>query len=387
MNTQAAASLCSKSFSILFLSNFLLFFGTKMISPVLPVYIAQNGGNNAQIGIIMCIFTLSAILIRIFTPKATDYFSKNVFLLIGLLFCAVAASGYYFTSAFTFIFLLRAFNSIGFGVVTTLFGAVGGNTFSIAQLGAWLESLGLDANSTLAISHFLETLFALFANYQGVIFLSVFLIVTAIVLTHVTAKRSSATVAKKLGLHIAFNDFVETKALLPSVLVLIFGISIAGMFIFMILFGVEARIENIGIFFLINALAEFIIRPIAAKLYDDWGHFPIIVPGAMICAAGTALLSMTVNLPMLIAAATCYGAGIGMLFPVLEAWALKSVPSERQTAASTTFYNFFDIGVGLGSVILGLVAQTTSYSIMYLYSTLIFALFLAVYFCYCLKKA
>ncbi|MBP2655982.1 MAG: transporter [Firmicutes bacterium] len=387
MNTQAATSLCSKSFSILFLSNFILFFGTKMFSPFLPAYIPPNGGNNVQIGIIMCIFTLSAILIRIFTAKATEHFNKNALLLTVLLFCAVAAGGYYFTSAFTFIFLLRAFNGIGLGVATTLFGTLVSNALSVPQLRDFMEFCGLGANNTLAVRHFAETTLVAITNYQWVFALSIVLIIFAIFLTQSIANRGSTEIARKTSLYIVLADFVETKALFPSVLVLIFGISIAGMFIFMILFGAEARIENIGMFFLINALAEYIIRPIAAKLYDDWGHFPIIVPGAMICATGAVLLSMTVNLPMLIAVATCYGVGIGMLFPVLEAWALKSVPPDRRAAATTTFYNFLGIGVGFGAIILGLVAQATSYSIMYLYSSLVFALFLAVYFYYCLRQA
>ena len=90
MNTQSDLnkenkSIWSGNFILLSLSNFFLFFGVEMLSPVLPVHIFNNGGTNTQIGIVMGSFTFTAILIRLFSVKGTEILGERVFLIAGLL--------------------------------------------------------------------------------------------------------------------------------------------------------------------------------------------------------------------------------------------------------------------------------------------------------------
>ncbi|MBP2649938.1 MAG: transporter [Firmicutes bacterium] len=383
---EQGSSLWSRDFSILFLSNFLLFFGSEILTPVLTVYMAQNGVNNVQIGIVMGSFTFSAIIIRVLAIKVTEYFGKRTFLFAGLLLCAVAAGWYYWTTAIVLILSLRVLHGLGFGAATTLYGAMVSNAIPITRLGEGMGFFGTGITIAAAIGPFLGAIAIASPNYPWVFILSAGLSVLTIILSLFTITgRESEDNEKKSGSPISLANFIEIKALFPSILALIFGVSMAGMFTFMVLFGTEANIESIGIFFLINSLAELIIRPIAGRLYDKRGHFLLLVLGALFCGVGTVILPITKGLPLLIGASTLYGVGVGMLFPVLETWALKSVTPDRRVAANATFYNFLDIGVGLGSVILGIIAQATNYATMYLYSSLVFVLFLLVYSTYYIK--
>jgi MFS family permease len=103
------------------------------------------------------------------------------------------------------------------------------------------------------------------------------------------------------------------------------------------------------------------------------------------CLIGTVLLATSKNMPMFMAASMFYGLGLGMVFPALQAWSVRSVAPGRRVAATATFFNFMDGGVAIGSVILGLIAQATDFASMYMYSTLAFVLFLAVYLVYYLQ--
>ncbi|NTV90094.1 MAG: MFS transporter, partial [Clostridiales bacterium] len=212
------------------------------------------------------------------------------------------------------------------------------------------------------------------------------LIIVSILLTKFsTAGKEPKQKLQKESTKIQLSDFLEVRALLPSTLALIFGISMSGLFTFLVLFGKEINIKNVGVFFLINSLAEFLIRTVAGKLYDRKGHLVVLVPGAIAGFAGTIMLAMSTGIPMLLLSAVVCGAGLGALFPVLEAWTLKSVEPDRRVAANATFYNFLDIGVGLGSIILGAFAQLTDYKTMYLLSSLAYVMFIIVYLA-CYKK-
>jgi MFS family permease len=379
-----SSSLWTGDFILLFLSNFFLCFGADMLMPVLPVYLTQVGGNNFQIGVVMGCFTVSAIIIRLFAVRITGYLGIRVFLMAGLLISALAAGGYYLTTALFLIFLLRIFHGSGFGATTTLYGALISNIIPKSRMGEGMGYFGLGIVIATAIGPFLGAIIVLKPDYQWVFLLSAGLILISIVLTRLSsAGRENEDRANGHSSAFSIADFFEKKALFPSVLSFFVGFSLSGVFTFIVLFGKEAGIEKgIGLFFLITSISEFVIRVLAGRLYDRHGHFIVLVPGALASLIGLFLLGISTDLGMFMAASAFYGLGLGMTFPVLQAWSVRFVDPGRRVAATATFFNFLDGGVAIGSIILGLIAQATDFASMYIYSSLTFVLFLAIYLAY-----
>ena len=73
-----------------------------------------------------------------------------------------------------------------------------------------------------------------------------------------------------------------------------------------------------------------------------------------------------------------YGIGNGALFPALQAWTINRVAGEKRTGANALFYNCLDIGIGSGLILLGHLADVTSYRTMYSLSGGIMVLFVVV---------
>jgi len=250
-------------------------------------------------------------------------------------------------------------------------------------MGEGMGYFGLCVVIASAIGPFLGAMIVLLPNYHWVFFLSSGLIVLSMSLTRLS-KAGHETDQKVKGpdQKLSFADFFEIKVIFPSILAFFMGVSMAGMFIFIVLFGREVKIEGIGVFFLFTSIAELAVRAISGRLYDTRGPLIVLITGGLAGFASTILLSYSTNIPMLITASIFYGMGLGTVFPVLQAWALRSIDPSRRVAATATFYNFVDSGVALGSLTLGLVAQATSYATMYRYTSLTFVLFLLTYLIY-----
>jgi predicted MFS family arabinose efflux permease len=62
----------------------------------------------------------------------------------------------------------------------------------------------------------------------------------------------------------------------------------------------------------------------------------------------------------------------------MEASAMKKVSPERRIAANATFYNFLDVGSGVGPLLFGALAQSTGYSNTFSLSGSIFVVMLAI---------
>jgi predicted MFS family arabinose efflux permease len=59
---------------------------------------------------------------------------------------------------------------------------------------------------------------------------------------------------------------------------------------------------------------------------------------------------------------------MGVVMPTLQAMANNVVEPQRRGAANATFITAFDIGIGGGSMLLGMLAEFTSLKSMYLAS-------------------
>jgi MFS family permease len=380
-------SLWSRDFTLLLLANFFLCLGIDMLMPVLPVYLSQAGGNNIQVGVVMGCFTLSAIAIRVFAAKITAHLGSRVFLMTGLIFTAVIAGGYYLTSAIMLLFFLRILHGFGFGTTSTLYGAIVSNIIPRSRMGEGMGYFGMGIVVATAIGPFFGAVIVQGPDYKWVFLLSSGLIFIAAFMTRLTKAggENDGEPQAKTG-KIKISDFLEKKALVPAVLIFFAGISLSGMFTFIMLFGKEAGIKGIGVFFLVTSISEMLIRTIAGRLYDRRGHFVVLIPGALAGFTGTVLLALSRNLILLTAASIFYGISMGMLFPVLQAWSVKSVEPARRVAATATFFSFLDCGIAIGSIILGMIAQATNFASMYMYSSLVFVMFLSVYAVYYFRK-
>ncbi|TCP57606.1 putative MFS family arabinose efflux permease [Tumebacillus sp. BK434] len=378
--------LWTKDFFATAVSNLFLFLGFQMLIPTLPVYVSSMGGDETQIGLVIGIFTISALLIRPFAGQWLDTMGRRKILLAGLLIYILSVIGYAFAAAVTLVLLLRVVHGLGWGMTTTSYGTIVADIIPPKRRGEGMGYYGLSGNLAMALAPLLGIWVMEEYGFGWVFGISTGLAVLALLLTQLITiappvKREAAgkAPAKKEGLF-------ERKAFFPSFLVLFLAISYGGIVSFITLFAQEAGIANVGWFFLANAAMVMLVRPFSGVLFDRKGHQWVLLPGAVFTAAGLLLLSYTHSVAMLIAAAVCYGIGFGAIQPSLQAWTINRVPPHRRGAANGTYFSAFDLGIGAGAMLLGAVAKVTSYALMYRLSVLLVVGYVLAYVVYMLRE-
>ena len=128
---------------------------------------------------------------------------------------------------------------------------------------------------------------------------------------------------------------------------------------------------NPGIFFTVFAVTLVLVRALAGKLSDSRGRKAVIVPGMLIITLGLFVLSIANSFSLFIAAAFLYGLGFGLVHPTIMALLVDRVSDRTRGAAMGTFTAAFDLGIGLGSIVLGVVLQYFGFMAMYLLGGLI----------------
>ncbi|NAP01638.1 MFS transporter, partial [Halomonas sp. MG34] len=180
---------------------------------------------------------------------------------------------------------------------------------------------------------------------------------------------------------------LEKRVLFPAMLILLVGVAAGGIMSFFSLYSIEKDFTHVGLFFLLIAVASFAIRLISGKLFDVHGPSVIVIPGSILSMIGFFILFFAGSDSMFMLAALLYGFGFGAIFPAIQTWCMNLVEEHEHENAMASFFNFFDLGIGGGSVILGLVATAASYQAIYLVASIVYGVLLVVYIVYLAKRA
>lgn len=384
-SVEKTTPLWTKDFIFTTLSNFFLFFSFQMLIPTLPAYTEKAGGDAFDVGWVIGIFTLAALITRPFAGKALDTISRRKVLLVGLWIFLLAVLGYKFAASVLVILSIRFIHGIGWGITTTSFGTIISDIIPAKRRGEGMGYYGLSSTLAMATAPLLGIKIMYDKGFTELFLFAAVLVLITIIISHFI-KYPEIKQSREEKTKVNIGDLYEKKALLPSILILLFSITYGGIVTFITLYGREINIENVGWFFTANAIMVLVTRPMAGIIFDRYGHKWLILSGALFASMGLIVLSYTSNTYMLVFSAILYGMGFGTVQPSLQAWTINRVPHNRRGTANGTYFSAFDLGIGTGSILLGSVARSTSYSAMYRISIIFIVAFILVYVFYLVKQ-
>lgn len=380
-----ANELWSKNYICLTIANFFLFFAGCLLLPVLPVYLKQSGASDFQIGIVAAVFYVTSMLMRTFTSAISARMGKKALLLLSMLVFTLSMIGYYLFAGLTMIIILRLVQGLGFGASTTLYGSTVASTVPSERMGEGMGYFGLGISLAYVLGPCLGAAAVSQTYFKWVFLVTTLPVLVSILLTNVIKAdrpeqptEAQAQTQRRNGGWL--SDIVEPKVIYESVFILLLGLLMSSCDTYIVLFARQMKIENIFVYFIVTTIAEMSTRMFSGKLYDRKGMNILVIPGAVIGLTSCIIVAHAANLLTICIFAVFYGASMGMIFPVLEANAMKKVKPERRIAANATFYNFLDIGSGLGPLFFGAIAQATGYANTFLLSGLVFVAMLVILF-------
>ena len=159
----------------------------------------------------------------------------------------------------------------------------------------------------------------------------------------------------------------STAVISLSVLGYSFSSTIPVLVAFRVLHGVAFAISgttNIAIFYTVNALTLFVIRPLGGRLNDKKGLSFVLVPAFIISGAAMVIVAGANATWMIAVAGGLKAIGQGTGQPAIQAECLRKLP-EKQGVATSAYFIGADVWQGLGPIIGGAVSAAFGYGAMY----------------------
>ncbi|MGY5386147.1 MFS transporter [Bacillus spizizenii] len=361
------AKMWSLSFIFVTLSNAFLFMVFEMLLPTLPLFVTAIGGGAKQVGLVTGIFMISAIAIRPFAGVLAKRFNKKYLLIFGIVISACSTGAYYLASDVSALLLIRLIHGAGFGLATTYFATIAAEIIPKERRGEGIGYFGVGETIAVSVGPMIGIAALELYDFERLFLGGMSILLLAVLMAALVRRRPEAKDTAEKGMVKVKVKVLERRVLFPSFLILLVGIAASGIMSFFSLYAIEKGFRSVGMFFFLIAAA-------------------ILIPASIFSIAGLSILYIAQTNAMFFTAAICYGFGFGSIFPAIQTWCINLVEEHEHEDAMGTFFNFFDMGIGGGSLLLGVVATIYSYQELYIASVLVYLLFLLLYILFICSK-
>ena len=360
-----------------------IFYMTQyVLVAALPIILTSElGGSALDAGLAMTYFQIGTILCRPFAGRLIDGLDKRVILLVSSVLFFIIMGLFNFTTSLDAIFVLRGLHGVIFALGTTVMAALAVVVLPASRKGEGINMFAVFSNIAMVLGPAVG-LYALQAYGSSALY--IFLTgMTALALILSNIIRLPKELAKpkqksSKGWHI--SQFIEKQSLPWALMGLFIGFTYSGVLVFI---PIELNSMGAGVwgsvFFALFALMIIISRPLVGKIYARFGSKFVIYPGVALFILGLAALGIVTTPSGIICTAPLLGLGYGAAQPAFQALAVQSAPIERAGVSTATYFLALDIAVGVGSVVLALIANALGYQYLYQITSLIMIIALALY--------
>ena len=352
------------SFYLIMASTFLFFFSMHLLITPLPLYIKEVGGQPAQIGLVMGMFALTAVLSRPLVGRLVDTWGRKPVMMIGSAIFILGPLFYTLARSVSSLLLARMFHGVGIAAFTTAYSTLVADLVPPPRRGEALGLAGVAAPFSIMLAPPLGG--ALLPRLDFSLLFVVSAVVAALSLLVAIPIREAVRATNPQKAPGFLDTLSERYVWVPCLLTLAVGLAYGSLFTFLPLFGVERGIANVGLFFTAYGLMTITARMPLGRLSDRVGRMTVIVPATVLLSLALAGLKVVGGMELLIVVALLYGLGDSGSGTAMMALVVDEAPVEVRGTALGVLYASFDLGIGLGGVAMGPVAGAMGYGGMYL---------------------
>lgn len=370
------ARLVTPGYCCIIAANFLQFFGFWLLIPVLPFYLQEEfGAGQASIGMVLSCYTIAALCIRPFAGYLLDTFARKPLYLLAYFLFTSMFGGYMVAGTLTLFILFRIIHGVSFGMVT-----VGGNTIVIdimpsSRRGEGLGYYGLANNLAMSIG----PMTGLFLHDAGVAYVWIFSCSLGAGALGLLCASLVRTPYKPPVQHapVSLDRFILLRGIPAGVSLLLLSIPYGMTTNYVAMYARQIGLSApTGFFFTFMALGMAVSRLFSGRLVDRGKITQVISWGLCLVVASFFLLSACVYVVrwdarlcaiLFFTVALMLGVGFGSMFPAYNTLFVNLAPNSQRGTATSTYLTSWDVGIGIGMLAGGYIAEVSSFGWAYFF--------------------
>ena len=362
-NIEKKERLWNSNYLKVWCANFMIFFSFMLLTPLLPSYLSDTFGADKQtIGIVLSGYTLTALLIRALSGYIVDSFPRRTVLILSYALFALFFAGYIVAGSLVLFAIVRTLHGAPFGATTVSNSTVAIDVLHPSRRAEGIGYYGLSNNIATAISPTVALL--LFGAYKSYDLLFWVAFITALIglASTLSVKLREREIVKN-NQPLSLDRFILLKGWRQGAAMICYAFSYGVLATYIAIYGQEELgiTGGTGLFFMLLAIGLILSRLVGGRKLRQGKVTQNASIGIAVSLIGYFVFAAVHNYWGYYGAALIIGLGNGHMFPAFQTMFINLATNSQRGTANSTLLVSWDIGIGLGILVGGIVSEHIGY--------------------------
>lgn len=369
----------NKKFVLLFITNLLVLAAFYASIPIIPVYCQEIGITGSGIGIVLTAMSVATILFRPVAGYLLDNFNRyRVYLLFLALFC-LSFPAFIAFPIFWVLIVIRLYMGAVYSVCGSATMTLAGDVLPQSKITQGISRFAFTISIGMAVGPFVGIQVQNNMNSQAS-FLTVFGITVAAFICVCFCKMRYPKVQRK---KFSVKDSIH-KPSTPFMLNMMFlMIPYGAVIAYSSILAQEKGLTSVLPYFYICLVVGMLISKLSTQKIIDAGKHKMLV----YCSLAVLIVTMVSYVFLstgihLLAAGFFFGLGYGILQPLFQSFVTGTTPVPQRGVANATYMLSYDIGIGIGSLLMGFMQESIGLSLGFALTAIAYVVGGIVYIAY-----
>ncbi len=348
-------------------ANFAMSFSFYILTPLLPIYLSENfSAPKDIIGLVLSGYSVTALLLRPFSGYVVDSFNRKKVLMACLFFYFVLFSGYLVAAGLTVFAIIRTIHGGPFGAATVANSTVAIDVLPSSRRTEGIGYYGLSNNIATAIAPTVGIWIYNNTHNFNLLFFIALVVAGLGFATDCTLKIPEKEIIKNKS-KISLDRFFLLNGWFIAVNMLCFGFCYGVLSNYLAIYGKEKLgiTSGTGTYFMLLSIGLILSRLQGAKALRQGKLTKNAAEGIILSTIGYTLFVISgifASMPLYYGSAVLIGLGNGHLWPALQNMMINLAHNNQRGTANSTLMTSWDLGVGVGILLGGVLAENFGYT-------------------------
>ena len=353
-------------------ANFSLFFAFYVLTPLLPLYLSEHfGATKDIIGLVLSGYTITALLFRPFSGYFVDSFPRKTVLMACFGAFSIFFAGYLAASTLLLFTIVRTLHGGPFGALTVANSTVAIDVLPSSRRTEGIGYYGLSNNLAMAIAPTIGIFIYKYTQSFELLFWLALIVACAGWIVDATVELSPKEIVKNKS-KISLDRFFLTRGWMLGINMAAFGFCFGVLSNYLAIYGKETLgiTGGTGTYFMLCSIGLILSRLQGGKALRQGRLTFNASSGMLISLVGytifIALPTLFPSNPTAIwtgyyGSALLIGLGNGHMWPAFQNMTINVANNNQRGTANSTILISWDIGMGLGILLGGIIAEHMGY--------------------------
>jgi len=345
-------------------ANFSLFFAFYILTPLLPLYLSEHfGATKDMIGLVLSGYTITALLFRPFSGYMVDSFPRRTVLMVCFGTFAIFFAGYLAASSLLLFTIVRTLHGGPFGGLTVSNSTAAIDVLPSSRRTEGIGYYGLSNNLAMAIAPTIGIwIYQLTHSFEFLFWLAL-VVACAGWLVDATVKFPEREIVRNKS-KLSLDRFFLVRGWLLGLNMVAFGFSFGVLSNYLAIYGKEVMgiTGGTGTYFLLCSIGLMASRLQGGKALREGRLTHNAGSGMVISLIGYTLFILVPNGIGYYCSALLIGLGNGHMWPAFQNMTINVAHNNQRGTANSTILISWDIGMGLGILLGGVIAEYFGYA-------------------------